>query len=95
MAKADRALEIYLTGIMQDSKQTPERRDNAAKQLAKHLSTKRRMTTKRKEAQAERGVKPRGKKEQRKATSEKNASSEEWSDLIPKAKVLEMRRAKA
>lgn len=96
MARSDKALEAYLVGIMHDTKASPERRDKAADRLAKHLSTKRKvaMKTKHVRAAARAGKEPKvekiGKKGRRAAMATETANSDEWSDLIPKAKVVSM-----
>jgi hypothetical protein len=90
---ATKALEEYLIKAMNDKRSSPLRRDRAACLLAKHLQGERK--TKRGDqpmVPRENNAGYRSKKAERTEAALETAQSESWTDLIPKAKVVQLRK---
>lgn len=93
MAKglAEEALEKYLVNVMTDRRSSVQRRDKAAVALAKHLDGKAKRV-RQPRVLRENNVGYRSKKAERSEEALETAQSDSWADLIPKAKVVQLRK---
>lgn len=105
---SDADLIEYLSSVVRDKKASSGRRDRAAAHLARYLNNRRKMRArmleikyaaenprKQREPRAARDPKaPKGKKAKKQAAAAVTASGDSWSDLIPKAQVIELSERK-